>query len=249
MHRRVDDPRFRRAGALASDGQRYLVLSHPLTPAAPVWPGNPPAARVRPSASIVRGDVANTTELGLFSHSGTHVDTPWHFDDAGPSAIELPIDAFTFDRPVVLDLPHPDGDPIVRAEVALHAAALTAADILFLRTGWSVHRQTQPERYIHDGPYLDPDAARFLIDTFEHLRAVAIDAISIGTPRDRDVSTDTHRILAGTGRQDGRFLLAFEDLRIEPAVARAIRVFAWPLFVEGADGSPLTMVAELAAER
>jgi hypothetical protein len=30
-----------------------------------------------------------------------------------------------------------------------------------------------------------------------------------------------------------------------PEAARAIRVFAWPLFVEGADGSPVTFVAEL----
>ncbi len=36
-----------------------------------------------------------------------------------------------------------------------------------------------------------------------------------------------------------------EDVRIVPEAARATRMYGWPLFVEGADGSPVTMVAEI----
>jgi hypothetical protein len=49
----------------------------------------------------------------------------------------------------------------------------------------------------------------------------------------------------GVGRTDGRFLLIYEDVRLVPEAGRAVRVHAWPLFVEGADGSPCTIVAEL----
>ncbi|HEY7131698.1 MAG TPA: cyclase family protein, partial [Candidatus Limnocylindrales bacterium] len=58
---------------------RLVVLSWPLRADSPVWPGNPPAAGTEAFEAIERGDAANTTLLHLFSHSGTHVDTPWHF--------------------------------------------------------------------------------------------------------------------------------------------------------------------------
>ena len=40
-------------------------------------------------------------------------------------------------------------------------------------------------------------------------------------------------------------ILIYEDVGLVPEAANAIRVFAWPLFVDGADGSPVTFVAEL----
>jgi hypothetical protein len=52
-------------------------------------------------------------------------------------------------------------------------------------------------------------------------------------------------VLTGLGRTDGRFVLIYEDVRLDPAVAGATRVFGWPLQVEGADGTPCTIVAEL----
>ncbi|MCU0503532.1 MAG: cyclase family protein, partial [Anaerolineae bacterium] len=65
--------------------QRYRLLSYPLSAASPVWPGNPPSARTEPFSSIAGGGNSNTTLLHLFSHSGTHLDAPKHFNDAGPA--------------------------------------------------------------------------------------------------------------------------------------------------------------------
>ncbi|WP_369699466.1 cyclase family protein [Deinococcus sp. YIM 77859] len=39
--------------------------------------------RVEPLARIARGDSVNTGELRTSTHTGTHVDAPWHYDDAG----------------------------------------------------------------------------------------------------------------------------------------------------------------------
>ncbi len=59
----------------------FRLLSYPMTNDAPVWPGNPPAAQTKAASSIAAGDMANTTVLTLFSHSGTHFDAPKHFND------------------------------------------------------------------------------------------------------------------------------------------------------------------------
>ena len=76
------------------------------------------------------------------------------------------------------------------------------------------------------------------------MKGVAIDAVSIGAPDFRDELRETYRILTGVGRTDGRFLLILEDLRIDPDMDRARRIYAWPLQIEGSDGSPCTIVAE-----
>ncbi|MCX7671548.1 MAG: cyclase family protein [Anaerolineae bacterium] len=224
----------------------YRLLSYPLSATAPVWPGNPPAAAVEPLGSIAAGGSSNTTLLHLFSHSGTHVDAPKHFNDAGPAAVELPITAFIFSRPYVVEVPKTDDQFIGREDLEPHRAALATADLCLLRTGWSALRDAEPERYARHGPLLHPDAARFLVDECPGLRGVATDAISIGAPGFRRESVLTHQILTGVGRRDGRFLLIFEDLRIDPDLGRAQRIYAWPLLIVGSDGSPCTIVAEFA---
>lgn len=224
---------------------RLLVLSHTLRAGAPVWPGNPPAATIELFEAIERGNVANTTVLHLFSHSGTHVDTPWHFDPAGPAAWQLPISAFTFGSPQLIEVPAGERAVIETTDLEPHAASIGAADLLMIRTGWSDRRAADPLRFAQDGPILDAEAGRWLLDGFPGLRAIATDAISIAAPWDLSRAVATHHALMGVGRTDGRFLLIYEDVRLVPEAGRAVRVHAWPLFVEGADGSPCTIVAEL----
>jgi kynurenine formamidase len=86
---------------------------------------------------------------------------------------------------------------------------------------------------------------RWLIDAHPRLRAIATDAISIGSPGHREIATEAHHVLTGVGRTDDRFVLIYEDVALVAEAADAVRVLAWPLFVDGADGSPVTFVAEL----
>lgn len=83
-----------------------------------------------------------------------------------------------------------------------------------------------------------------LIEQCPQLKGVAIDAISIGAPNFLTETIETHQILTGVGRADGRFLLILEDLQIDPDLGQASRIYAWPLFIEESDGSPCTIVAE-----
>ena len=224
---------------------RLVVLSHPLSENAPVWPGNLPAARIELKDSIERGNLVNMTVLHLFSHSGTHVDTPWHFLPDGPAAWQLPIETFTFSAPRLIEVPAGERHAITRTELEPHESVVADADLLLIRTGWGAQRDADPERYASAGPLLDPAAGAWLLDAHPRLRAIATDAISIAAPWDLDRAVAVHHALMGRGRTDGRFLLIYEDVRMLPDAARASRVHAWPLFIEGADGSPVTIVAEV----
>jgi arylformamidase len=222
----------------------YRLLSYPLEPGSPVWPGNPPAADVDPWQAIADGDVANTSLIRLFSHSGTHVDVPWHFNPAGPRASDLPISAYVFQRPLLLSVAADDGF-IGRRSLEADDDLLADADIILMVTGWSRWRASDPERYVSDGPMLHPDAARFLLERAPSLRALAIDAISIGSPRHPAESVEVHQILSGTDRADSRFVLIYEDVRLDLSLTGIRRVYAWPLLAPDADGTPVTMVAEI----
>jgi arylformamidase len=221
----------------------FRLLSFPLSANAPVWPGNPPSAIVEAHSSIAQGGNSNTTRLQLFSHSGTHLDAPKHFNDAGRSAYQLPIENFIFFAPLVIDVPKPEGEAIVVEDLEPYTDQLRSADLALLRTGWVERRESDPQRYPTDGPFLHPDGARFLMQ-YPNLTGVAIDAVSIATPQAPAEAVATHQILTGVGRDDGRFMLIFEDLRIDADLDAASRIYAWPLMIEGSDGSPCTIVAE-----
>ncbi|MCZ0985188.1 cyclase family protein [Streptomyces diastatochromogenes] len=58
----------------------------------PVYPGDPEVT-VCPALRAL-ADGVNVLALHLGSQSGTHVDAPYHVDDAWPRLDELPLDRF-----------------------------------------------------------------------------------------------------------------------------------------------------------
>jgi len=174
------------------------------------------------------------------------MDAPWHFNSDGLKAAELPIDRYVFESPLLLDLPKPPGGLISTSDLHARHAELKQADLLLIRTGQSRLRDIEPDVYENDSPVLLADAAAYLMDNFPKLKAIAIDAISIGSKSVLDDTIRSHEILTGVGRTDGRFILIYEDVRIDSDLGEALRIFAWPLFIVESDGSPCTMVAEFA---
>ncbi|CAG0940825.1 partial Kynurenine formamidase, partial [Anaerolineae bacterium] len=114
----------------------FRVISYLLSEQAPVWPGNPPSVKTEVFQAIARGDAANTTLLHLFSHSGTHIDSPRHFNEAGALGWQVPIERYIFFRPRIITIPKPSGGLIALAELEPHRAQLAEADLALLMTGW-----------------------------------------------------------------------------------------------------------------
>jgi kynurenine formamidase len=67
-------------------------LSQPVSHDGPGWPEfDPPVIRHRYRREV-EGFNAETIEMNV--HTGTHVDVPFHFDDAGATIDRVPLDAF-----------------------------------------------------------------------------------------------------------------------------------------------------------
>lgn len=66
-------------------------ISLALGPDLPVYPGDVPFA-LSPHTSLAAGQGYNTSRLALGSHSGTHIDAPYHFLAQGARADAIPLD-------------------------------------------------------------------------------------------------------------------------------------------------------------
>lgn len=218
-----------------------IDLSVPLHSGMPVWPGDP-EVELTPVATVA-ADGYNLLALRLGSQSGTHVEAPFHVDDALPALADLPLETFT-GRAVVADLRgRAARSPITAADLTPVVARLGPGVVLLLATGWSRHWGT-PEYLAH--PWLHPDAARLAVA--RGVRAVAIDAPSVdpsdGAPAGPD-PLPAHRVLARAGAVIAENLTNLAALLAPPATQRDVRVWLLPLSFARAEGSPTRAVAEL----
>jgi arylformamidase len=220
---------------------RLVRLSYEIGLRDPGWPGNF-TYEWEPVSSIGGGDVANFGILHLCDHFGSHLDAPKHFNDAGPAIAQVPLERFVYDRPVVVDVPKRDHELVSRSELEAHDDRLREADLLLVRSGWSVVRAPDPRRYAHEGPGVAPDACEYLIE-LPALKGIVLDFVSLAAYRKLDPEgIEAHRILCGVDRE--RYVIIVEDVDLSAYPEDATRVYAIPLFPEAADSSPCTVFAE-----
>ncbi|MFJ3305322.1 cyclase family protein [Streptomyces sp. NPDC086549] len=219
----------------------WIDLSVPVVTGMPVYPGDPEVT-VSP-ALRAPADGVNVLRLHLGSQSGTHVDAPYHVDDAWPRLDELPLDRFA-GRAVVADVRGlPARTPITPGMLAPALDALSSAPgaVLLLATGWSAHWGTT-EYLAH--PWLTTDAARTVVEA--GVRTVAVDALSVDpTPEPGDPTAGfdlpAHRVLCGAGGVIAENLTGLDRLVGAPEV----EVYLFPLRLPGADGAPVRAVARV----
>lgn len=203
-----------------TERRRIYDITVPLSPALPVYPGDP-QVEVRAVTRQARGDAANVSCITLSSHSGTHLDAPWHFVEDGAT-----IDALAPD--VLLG-------PARVYEVAT-ATHITAADLqqLDLQGAQRVLFKTGNgklwERAGFQSDYiaLTASAARLLVE--RGVRLVGIDYLSVDAFEREDFPV--HRILLGAN------VLILEGLDLRAVPPGAYELLALPLRLQGGDGAP-----------
>ncbi|MGP3939776.1 cyclase family protein [Streptomyces sp. 6N106] len=222
---------------------RLIDLSVPVATGMPVYPGDPRVA-IAPALSAAT-DGVNVLHLDMGSQSGTHVDAPFHIDDALPTLDQLPLERF-WGRAVVVDARgaaprSPLGPSLFEGawpEGSLSEGRPRAADIVLVATGWSRH--WGGEDYLAH-PYLTPEAAELLVAA--GIRTVGIDALSVDpTPAD---DFPAHRILCGAHAVIAENLTGLDPLLDAQTAGEPIEVSLLPLRLPAADGAPVRAVARV----
>lgn len=177
---------------------KLIDLSQPLFDGSPGYPFDPPLS-LRLLCSTAQGDTANTEQVTMTLHCGTHMDAPYHIFDEGKKLSDYDLSVFA-GQAAVLDLAAagdhaPLTAALLEAAESANGERLKAGEIALLRTGWGDIRENS-ERWLHASPYLTRDGAEWLRD--RGVRGVGIDHFSVGTT-DPQLDAPPHQVLLGSG--------------------------------------------------
>lgn len=214
--------------------RRVVDLSRRVDDATQVYPGDP-EVRLEPATTLADHGV-NVLGVHIGSHSGTHVDAPYHFVEDGARIDEL--DPRLFVGPAaVLDVRGKGPRERVTAEdLRPYEHRLSGGVIAVVRTGWEEHYGT-PLYYDH--PFLDRGAAQLLLDA--GVRTVAVDALNVDQTVLEGEQPDgypAHHLILGAGGVIAENLANLGAIDFpEPLISLL------PIKLGGSDGAPVRAVA------
>ncbi len=223
----------------------FLELSYILSEKIPNYPDSVPE-RFERILSQEKGDVSNTTLVYHYTHNGTHVDAPYHFDSNGWKIHEIPISYFIYENPLFLNFPKGPEEKITLKEVQ-NVPNVEKADLLIFRTGFGELREKDPITYRFLFPGLEVDLARFIREELENVKAIMIDFLSVDPLIEgNQKGFVVHKQLLSKETSSKRPVLIIEDVFLEPLIDQNVkRVFALPIRFMDVDGAPVSVVAEI----
>ena len=201
---------------------KFYDISVPISPKTPPYPGDP-GVSFHFTKQREKGDPFNLTALELSTHTGTHVDAPYHMLDGGARVDQLPLDALI-------------GPALVWE--APGTASVSLADLKGLpRTRRLLIKSRNSglwdnPAFQRDFLYIEPEAARRMVE--RGVRLVGIDYLSV-EKLSRGPAT-THHILLGAG------VVVLEGLDLRGVPPGRYDLVCLPLRIEGGDGAPCRAV-------
>lgn len=213
---------------------RLWDLSQPVVHDGPATVEYDPPVVTRTFRRAVDG--YNAELVHLTTHMGTHVDAPFHFDDAGATVDELPLAACAAPAEFLdLRADVEPGEPIAVSALEPLLGPLQEGDFAVLVTGWGERRGTT-EEFLRRWPYLDGDGARLLLD--RGVGGVGIDTLSIGGPSGLETTEPAHVALLSA------CAVIVEDLRVpEELIGRRCLLTAFPVLLPGCSAAWTRAVA------
>jgi arylformamidase len=206
---------------MISKGKNMYDISMPLTRHIPVWPGSEAFQMIWTKNFEQHG--INESALSFNTHTGTHIDMPYHFLKNGKRMRDIPLDRF-MGKAFIAEYKG-DGDisqtfleriPIPRdCSILLFKTKNSSYDI-----GQGVFRK--------DYIALSPEGVEWI--RAKGIRLVGIDSLSIQSFDDK--SNETHKILLEND------ILILEGLNLKDIEEGIYTLIVLPLNIPEAEGSP-----------
>ena len=202
-----------------------IDLTHPLNNKLPVyWPWHP-KTDLSPHSSYAENRCL-VHKLTVGTHSGTHIDAPSHFYAGARNIDEMPLDLWVSEAQVLDFTGRGEGEEITRRE--METLNVEKGMGVIVRTGWARHHGR--EDFYRTYPPVSEEAGRFLIEC-------EIPYLAADTPFNWAV----HEMFLSAGKP-----LITNLNNLDLITRPRVRLYAFPLLLEGADGSPARVLAEQA---
>jgi len=198
----------------------------------PTFPGSPQPSFI--PWENVKEDGYNLELLFLSTHTGTHMDAPYHFLEKGAKIHEISLKKLVSET-VLIKSKKKGGEPITKIDIQKfekkHGKIDNFSSVIF-STGWQ--RNLQKKYYFTKNPGLSVSAAKYLAS--KKINLVGIDSTSIDLGKDSKFSV--HQIFAKKG------MLIVENLAsLEKIKSSKFHLVVLPLKLKNATGSPVRAIA------
>jgi len=222
--------------------KKYVLLSYKISKSAPLY-GDTPAIEIKPQKDISKGDACNTSIITFSNHSGTHIDAPLHFDISGRGICDYSIEELVFHSPLVLNCPKEINTMIEIKDLEKYSESIKSCDMLIINTGFCFKRNMI--EYKLNNPGIAAETAAWL-RRFRNLRAVGIDTISISSIKQREEGRSAHKnfLVGKKGGTPPIVIIEDMDLTGLSKSSEFEKIFVFPLFLEGSDAAPCTIVGQ-----
>ena len=198
----------------------------------PTFPGSPQPSFI--PWENVKDDGYNLELLFLSTHTGTHMDAPYHFLEKGAKIHEISLKKLVSEA-VLIKSKKKGGESITKIDIQKfekkHGKIVSFSSVIFY-TGWQ--RNLQKKYYFTKNPGLSVSAAKYLAS--KKINLVGIDSPSIDLGKDSKFSV--HQIFAKKG------MLIVENLaNLEKIKSSKFHLVVLPLKLKNATGSPVRAIA------
>ena len=198
----------------------------------PTFPGSPQPNFI--PWEKIKDDGYNLELLFLSSHTGTHLDAPYHFLEKGSKIHEISLKKLVSNA-VLIKSRKKRNETITKTDIQKfekkHGKIESFSSVVFW-TGWQ--RNLQKDNYFTKNPGLSVSAANYLASKKIGLVGIDSPSIDLGT----DFKFPVHQIFAKKG------MLIVENLaNLEKIKSSKFHLVVLPLKLKGATGSPVRAIA------
>jgi len=211
---------------------KILDLTLTISNKIPTFPGSPQPNFI--PWEKIKDDGYNLELLFLSSHTGTHLDAPYHFLEKGSKIHEISLKKLVSEAVLIKSKKNGD-DSITKTDIQKfekkHGKIDGFSSVIFY-TGWL--RNLQKKYYFTKNPGLSVSGAEYLAS--KKINLVGIDSPSIDVGSDHKFPV--HQIFAKKG------ILIVENLaNLEKIKSSKFHLVVLPLKLKGATGSPVRAIA------
>ncbi len=209
-----------------------IDLTLTISKSLPSFPGSPKPQFIR--WSDIEHDGYNLELLFLSSHTGTHLDAPYHFVKNGPKIDQIPLDRL-IGKAILIKLKKTKNSSITKSDIVLFEkknGKIPYQSSIFFYTQWQ--KNLKDDNYFTENPGLDISAAKYLV--LKKINLVGIDSPSIDLGTDKSFAV--HHILSRNN------ILIVENLiNLNKITSKEFIFTILPLKLKDATGSPVRAVA------
>ena len=185
-------------------------------------------------SKTISKDGWNASELNFYSHCGTHMDAPIHFNVSNQTIDKIPVSSFV-GKAWVVDIRHIGAKGFILIEHIPEAIVeeFTSGDSLIFWSGWSQYVNTST--YRDDLPRISEALAQWCLDN--KVKMIGVEPPSVADVNNIDEVTRIHEILLSG-------VVIIEGLtNLEALQSNCVELIALPLKIGEGDGSPARVIA------